>query len=66
MVAHGSVYVLGRVGKTNVYSTDGELKLLASNQLGADDSRFNASPAFAGDQIFLRSDKFIYCITAQD
>lgn len=66
VVADGRVYVLGREGKTNVYSADGELKLLASNQLGADDSRFNASPAFAGDQIFLRSDKFIYCITAQD
>ncbi len=37
------------------------MELLGRNEL-EDDSQFNASPAIAGKQLFLRSDKVLYCI----
>ena len=33
--------------------------MIAVNRL---DDRFNASPAIAGDEIFLRGEKSLYCI----
>jgi outer membrane protein assembly factor BamB len=35
---------------------------LATNQLGADDERFNATPAIVEGQLLLRSDKALYCV----
>jgi hypothetical protein len=48
-----------------VYSANGKFELLARNKLG-DKSQFNASPALLGEQLFLRSDKFLYCIASGD
>ena len=50
---------------TFVYSADEKLELLARNQLD-DKTHFNASPAIIGNQIFLRSDRRLYCIRASD
>lgn len=44
-----------------VFSTGDQFKQLAHNDLG-DDSIFNASPAIAGGQIFIRSNAYLYCI----
>ena len=38
-----------------------KFKLLATNEL---DDRFDASPALAGNQLFLRGAKYLYCIEA--
>ena len=38
------------------------LQLLASNTFDADSSEFNASPAFVGDRLLIRSDAFLYCL----
>ncbi|MHC5066612.1 MAG: outer membrane protein assembly factor BamB family protein [Planctomycetota bacterium] len=62
VVANDQIYVVTRKRGTFVYSADGEFGLLARNEL-SDDSQFNGSPAIVGDQIFLRSDKFLYCIS---
>ncbi|MBT3840655.1 MAG: hypothetical protein HOF61_00520 [Verrucomicrobia bacterium] len=40
-------------------SNDAEPKALALNEL---DDRFSASAALVGDAIFLRGEKFLYCI----
>lgn len=61
VLADGRIYVVSHKRGTFVYSADGEFKLLARNQLD-DDSKFNGSPAVVGRQLFLRSDKFLYCI----
>ena len=61
VVANDQIYVVTRNRGTFVYSADGEFGLLARNQL-SDDSQFNGSPAIVDEQIFLRSDKFLYCI----
>ncbi|MDG2224275.1 MAG: PQQ-like beta-propeller repeat protein [Rubripirellula sp.] len=57
--ASGRIYITGRNGTTLVLERSPELKILATNQL---DERFDASPALAGKQLFLRGAKFLYCL----
>lgn len=56
---NGHVYIVGRDGTTLVLERSRELKVLATNEL---DERIDASPALAGNQLFLRGSKFLYCI----
>lgn len=57
--AAGRVYFVGRAGTTLVLSHGDEFKVLATNKV---DDRFDASPAIAGDQLFLRGKSALYCI----
>ena len=57
--AGNHVYVFGRYGKTAVIKRTGKFDLVATNTLA---DRFDASPALAGNQLFLRGHKFLYCI----
>ena len=63
VAAAGRIYVTDRNGKTLVISNDTEPKALALNEL---EDRFSASAALAGDAIFLRGEKFLYCIGASN
>ena len=65
VLADDRLYVVSRKRGTFVYSADGEFKLLATNKLG-DKTQFNASPALVGNQLFLRSDEYLYCIAEKD
>ena len=56
--AGNHVYVVGRYGVA-VLKRTGKFDLVATNSLA---DRFDASPAVAGDQLFLRGHKFLYCI----
>lgn len=58
------IYVVSRKRGCFVYSADGKFELLSRNEL-ADDSQFNGSPAVAGDRLFLRSDRHLYCVGAK-
>ncbi|MBA62917.1 MAG: hypothetical protein CMJ76_11185 [Planctomycetaceae bacterium] len=60
IAANGHVYVTGRDGITLVLKPGTELKVQASNRL---DERFDSSPAIAGDELYLRGEKFLYCIS---
>ena len=62
VAAAGRIYVTDRNGKTLVISNDAEPKVLALNEL---DDRFSASAAMVGDAIFLRGEKFLYCIAKE-
>jgi outer membrane protein assembly factor BamB/mono/diheme cytochrome c family protein len=57
--ADGRVYFTGRNGATVVLKRQNKLKVLATNKL---DDEFNASPAIAGRQLFLRGRKSLYCL----
>ena len=57
--ASGRVYIVGRNGKTIVLERSEKFRILSTNQLN---ERFDASPATAGKQLFLRGDKHLYCI----
>ena len=63
VAAAGRIYVTDRNGKTLVMSNDVEPKALTLNKL---DDRFSASAALVGDAIFLRGEKFLYCIGEKD
>jgi len=56
------VYVSDRSGHTVVLENSDTFKVLASNQL---DDGFNATPAIVGDELYLKGDKFIYCIARE-
>ena len=59
VVAGGKLYIPGRDGATLVVKTGAEFKALAVNEL---DDSFSASPAVAGDALFLRGDRSLYKI----
>lgn len=60
VAAAGRVYFVGRGGTTLVLEHGDEFKVLATNRL---DDRIDASPAIAGDRLFLRSKSRLYCIS---
>jgi hypothetical protein len=57
----GKLYAVSRNKGTLVISADSKLEVLATNKMD-DTSVFNAGPAIQDGQIYLRSDKFLYCI----
>lgn len=57
--AGGRVYLAGRNGVTVVIKDADKLEVLATNRL---DEAFDASPAVAGKQLFLRGHEYLYCI----
>ena len=55
----GKVYITGRNGVTLVLKRAKKLEVLAQNKLN---DRLDASPALAGNQLFIRGRSFLYCI----
>jgi outer membrane protein assembly factor BamB len=64
IVANGNVYAVSRRNGVFVFAAKPQFQLLARNRLASDEAPFNATPAVAGNQIFLRSDRYLYCIAA--
>jgi outer membrane protein assembly factor BamB len=56
------LYVTGRNGATCVVRHGSDFEVLAFNKL---EDEFSASPAIAGNELFLRGRKHLYCIAAQ-
>jgi outer membrane protein assembly factor BamB len=59
--AAGRVYFVGRKGAVAVLQNADKLEALATNKL---DDEFDASPALAGRELFLKGKKYLYCIGA--
>jgi outer membrane protein assembly factor BamB len=59
VVADGKIYATNEEGTTTVFATGEEFKILAVNKL-ADHTL--ATPAVADNQIFIRTDNYLYCI----
>jgi outer membrane protein assembly factor BamB len=62
VAAAGRVYVASREGMTVVLKDGDRLEVLAQNRL---EDKFSASPALAGNEIFLRGEKYVYCIATE-
>jgi outer membrane protein assembly factor BamB len=62
LLADGKVYVVTRRGGTLVLAAKPEFEQLALNKFESDRSTFNASPIVAHDRLYLRSDRYLYCI----
>ena len=64
VLANGNIYAVSRRNGTFVIEAKPGFKLVAQNKIAGDDSDFNATPALAGRQLFLRSNRNLYCLDA--
>jgi outer membrane protein assembly factor BamB len=62
VIADGKLYQFTKNGGCYVIDAKPEFKLLASNQMAADGSEFNATPAISDGKLFVRSNRHLYCI----
>lgn len=65
VLAGGNLYAVSRRNGTFVIAAQPQFKLVAHNSLASDTTQFNATPAVSGKDLFLRSDKFLYCLATQ-
>ena len=63
LLADGKLFVVTRRNGTFVLAAQPEFKQLAHNTFESDDSDFNASPAVSDGRLFLRSNRYLYCVT---
>lgn len=64
VVVGDRVIAVSRQHGTFVLAAKPQFQQLAQNRLAGDDSVFNGTPAVSEGQLFLRSDRFLYCIQA--
>ncbi|MEM8733935.1 MAG: PQQ-binding-like beta-propeller repeat protein [Planctomycetota bacterium] len=57
------VYAVSRQSGTFVLKATPEFPLVAHNKIDDDESEFNGSPAVSNNQLFLRSNEYLYCIS---
>ncbi len=62
ILSEGRLYYVSRDQGTFVVAAKPTFEFLQHNVISGDDSVSNATPAVAEGQIFLRSDRFLYCI----
>lgn len=62
VLAGGRIYYVSREKGTYVVAAKPKFELLAHNVIESDASIFNGTPAISPGRIFLRSDKYLYCI----
>lgn len=60
------IYAQTRTSGVFVLDPSDELVVLAHNKFDSDDSVFNATPAVDAGQLFLRSNRFLYCVANSD
>ena len=62
LAADGKIYFVSREDGAYVLAAGREFKQLAHNVIQTDDSIFNGSPVVSGGKMFLRSNRFLYCL----
>ena len=63
VAAADRIYVTDRNGTTLIVSHADRPKVLAENRL---DETVSASAAIAGDELFLRGERYLYCLAERD
>ena len=58
--ADGKIYITNRNGKTQVIKHGAQFEILATNKL---DDSFSASPVIVDNELYLRGERYLYCIT---
>lgn len=61
ILAGGNIYYTTRTGRTYVVPAKPQFELLATNEIEPR-GMFNASPAAENGRLYIRSDKYLYCI----
>jgi outer membrane protein assembly factor BamB len=62
VLADGKIIAPTRNGTVHVFKAGPKFESLGQNRFTEDEGPFNASPALSGGEMFIRSDKFLYCI----
>ena len=65
VLAGDKLICVSRRGGTYVLAAKPEFEQLARNEFASDESDFNASPAISNRQLFLRSNRYLYCVEAE-
>ncbi|HEY4235655.1 MAG TPA: PQQ-binding-like beta-propeller repeat protein [Lacipirellulaceae bacterium] len=66
VIADGKLYFVMRTGEIHVVdATCKEFKSLAVNRIATESEDFSATPAISDGQIFIRSNKHLYCISSR-
>ena len=60
--ADGKIIVLGQDGAAAVLKAGPTYEVIATNKL---DDKFDASPALAGNELYLRGYRYLYCVAAK-
>ena len=60
--ADGKIFVVGQDGATAVLKAGPTYEVIATNKL---DDKFDASPALAGNELYLRGYRYLYCVAAK-
>ena len=63
VAAEGRLYVVTRKDGTFVLAARPEFEILAHNKIASDETDFNGSPAVSKGRLFLRSNRFLYCLS---
>jgi outer membrane protein assembly factor BamB len=58
----GNVIIVARNGATTIIKASEKFEVVAHNSFDGDTSLFNATPAFSHGDLFVRSNKMLYCI----
>jgi hypothetical protein len=64
LLAGGHLYAVSQRNGTFVLAATPQMTVVSQKSFAGDDSEFNASPAISGNQIFLRSNRYLYCVKA--
>lgn len=62
ILAGDHIYAVSRRSGTFVLRATPEFPLVSQNKFSDDDSEFNGTPAVSNNELFMRSNKFLYCI----
>jgi len=66
VIADGKIYFISRSGETYVLKASDQLEQLSVNRLTDENEDFSATPAVSDGDLFIRSDKHLYCVGAKD
>ena len=65
VLGDGKIYYVTRGGDIHVIKAGDTFEKLATNRLTSESEEFSATPAISDGQIFFRSSKHLYCVSAQ-
>ena len=65
MIADGKIYFVARNGDAYVLEAGTEFKQIAVNRVTTETEEFSATPAISGGELFIRSNKHLYCVSAK-
>ena len=65
IIADGKLYFITRSGEMYVFEAGKEFKQLAVNKLTSEAEEFSATPAVSDGELFIRSNKHLYCVSSK-